>query len=113
MRLIDRSRHGRVPAATASPGGELFVVSVVACMLLVALGDALDPALLGDLGFEAGLFDMGGELVALTAADWPLLQLLLMGGALAAGIGVLRTLFQRRPEKLRPADGSALDKVPI
>ncbi|MFO1081605.1 MAG: hypothetical protein U1E23_13380 [Reyranellaceae bacterium] len=113
MRLIDRSRPDRLPAAAASPAGELFVASVVGGMLLIVLGDVLDPALLGDLGFEAGLFDMGGELAVLTAADWPLLQLLLLGGLVPAGIAVLRLLGPRPARPLRAADGRPPDKVPI
>ena len=61
MLLVHCARPAGI-ARAVSPPGELFVASVVIAMLLVSLGDALDPALFGEAGLEAGLFDLGGEL---------------------------------------------------
>ena len=96
-----------------SPGGELFVASVVICMILASFGDAVDPTVLGEAGLELALFDLGGEFSVLAMRHWHLLQLLLGGAALAAGITVLRiggTIFYR---VLRPAPAGGVEKVPI
>ena len=61
MLLIRRSRRANNAVRTASPGGELFVASVVIFMILASFGDAVDPALFGEAGLEFGLFDLGGE----------------------------------------------------
>ena len=112
MRLIHRSRHAN-PVGAVSPPGELFVASVVIAMLLVSLGDALDPALFGEAGLEAGLFDLGGELSVLGLHDWHLLQLLLAGSVIAAGLAVLRAGGRLAFKVLRPAPPRSIDKVPI
>ena len=90
MLLIHRSQRAANAVRTVSPGGELFVASVVICMILASFGDAVDPMLLSEAGLEFALFDLGGELSLLAMRHWHLLQLLLAGGALAAGITVLR-----------------------
>ena len=59
-------------------------------MLLASFGDAVDPTLFGEAGLEFALFDFGGEFTVLGLRHWHLLQLLLAGGVLAAGIAILR-----------------------
>ena len=112
MLLVHRARPAGVVRAV-SPGGELFAAGVVICMLLVSLGDALDPAVLGEAGLEFGLFDLGGELSVLGLRHWHLLQLLLAGGVLAAGLAVLRWAARPLLKALRSTPPSAIDKVPI
>ena len=113
MLLIHRSPRAANAVRTVSPGGELFVASVVICMILASFGDAVDPTWIGEAGLEFTLFDLGGEFSVLAMRHWHLLQLLLGGAALAAGIMVLRvgcTIFLRI---LRPAPTGGVEKVPI
>ena len=113
MRLVHRSRRAATAVRSASTGGELFVASVVACMLLAAFGDAVDPAWFGEAGLEFALFDFGGELSVLGLRHWHLLAFLLAGGALAAGIAVLKTGAALVFAPARPAPPRPIDKVPI
>ncbi len=113
MRLIHRSRRAANAVRSVSTGGELFVASVVVCMLLAAFGDAVDPAWLGEAGLEFALFDFGGEVSALGMRHWHLLAFLLAGGALAAGIAVLKAGAALVFAPARPAPPRAIDKVPI
>ena len=113
MLLIHRSQRATNAVRTVSPGGELFVASVVICMILASFGDAVDPTVLGEAGLEFALFDLGGEFSVLAMRHWHLMQLLLGGAALAAGIFVLRvgsTIFYRA---LRPAPAGGVEKGPI
>jgi hypothetical protein len=113
MLLVHRSRRAANAVRTTSPGGELFVASVVVAMLLAAFGDAVDPAWLGEAGLEFALFDFGGELSLLGLHNWHLLQLLLAGAAIAAGVAVIAAGAVRLFRPLHPAPGRAIDKVPI
>ena len=118
MRLVHRSRRAVTAVRSVSTGGELFVASVVICMLLAAFGDAVDPAWLGEAGLgEAGLefalFDFGGEISVLGMRHWHLLSLLLAGGALATGIAVLKVSAGLLLAPARAAPPRAIDKVPI
>ena len=113
MLLIRRSPRAANAVRTVSPGGELFVASVVICMILASFGDAVDPTVLGEAGLEFALFDLGGEFSVLAMRHWHLLQLLLAGGVLAAGIYVLRIGSWAAFKALRPAPRRAVDKVPI
>ena len=113
MRLIHRSPRAANAVRTVSPGGELFVASVVICMLLASFGDAVDPTLFGEAGLEFAVFDFGGEFSVLAMRHWHLLQLLLAGGVLAAGIAILRVGAPAVFRALRPAPRRAIDKVPI
>ena len=113
MKLVHRSRRAATAVRSVSTGGELFVASVVACMLLAAFGDAIDPAWLGEAGLEFALFDFGGEISVLGMRHWHLLMILLAGGALAAGIGVLKAGAGLLLSPARPAPPRAIDKVPI
>src|SRR5688572_26466444 len=80
MLLIRHSSRANNAVRTTSVAGELFVASVVICMILASFGDAVDPALLGEAGLEVALFDFGGELSVLAMRHWHLLQFLLAGG---------------------------------
>lgn len=113
MLLVHRSRRAADAARTVSPGGELFVASVVLAMLLVAFGDAVDPAWLGEAGLEFTLFDFGGELSLLSLHHWHLVQFLLAGAAIAGGVCALKAGVGRIFHPLRPAPRRAIDKVPI
>ena len=113
MRLIHRSPRAANAVRTVSPGGELFVASVVICMLLASFGDAVDPTLFGEAGLEFALFDFGGEFTVLALRHWHLVQLLFAGGLVAAGIAVLRVGAPAVVKALRPAPRRAIDKVPI
>lgn len=113
MLLVHRSRRSADAIRGVSPGGELFVASVVVAMLLLALGDAVDSTWLGEAGLECALFDFGGELSLLGLHQWSLLQLLLAGAAFAGGICAVKAGFSRLFRPLRPAARRALDKVPI
>jgi hypothetical protein len=113
MLLIHRSARAANAIRTVSPGGELFVASVVICMILAAFGDAVDPALFGEAGLEFTLFDLGGESSVLAMRHWSLLQLLMAGGVLAAGIGAIGVGGAALVKTLRSAPRRPIDKVPI
>ena len=113
MLLIRHSTQASNAVRTVSPGGELFVASVVIFMILASFGDAIDVAMFGEVGLEFALFDFGGEISVLAMRHWHLLQLLAAGGALAAGISVLRIGASAIQKRLRPAPSRAVDKVPI
>ena len=113
MLLIRRSHRANNAVRTTSGTGELFVASVVMCMILASFGDAVDPAFLGEAGLEFAIFDFGGELSVLTMRHWHLLQLLLAGAAGAFGVFVLRVFAAGLIRILRPAGRRAIDKVPI
>jgi hypothetical protein len=113
MLLIHRSKRAANAVRTVSPGGELFVASVVICMIMVAFGDAVDPTMLEAAGLEFIAFDLGGELSVLGMRHWHLLQILLAGAALAGGIVVLRTCGAALLRAFRPGPRQALGKVPI
>ena len=113
MLLIHRSPRAANAVRTVSPGGELFVASVVIFMILASFGDALDPAIFGEAGLEFALFDFGGEFSVLTMRHWHLLQFLLAGAVVAAGLAVLRVFAARFFKPLHPAPHRAVDKVPI
>src|SRR5215218_4343397 len=95
MLLVHRSRRAAKAVRTVSPGGELFVASVVVVMLLSAFGDAVDPAWLGEAGLEFALFDFGGELSLLGIHHWHLLQYLLAGAVIAGGIAGFKASVAR------------------
>lgn len=113
MRLIHRSPRAANAVRTVSPSGELFVASVVVCMILAAFGDAVDPAWIGEAGLEIAFFDFGGELSLLAMRHWGLLQLLMAGGVAAAGIMVLRILGGAFFPPLDPTPQRDVGKVPI
>ena len=113
MLLIRHSRRANNAVRTTSGTGELFVASVVICMILASFGDAIDPALFGEAGFEFAIFDFGGELSVLAMRHWHLLQLLLAGAAGAFGVFVLRVFAAGLIRILRPAGRRPIDKVPI
>ena len=113
MLLIHRSPRAADAVRTVSVTGELFVGSVVICMILASFGDSVDPALFGEAGFEFALFDFGGEFSVLGLRHLHLLQFLLAGGILAAGLSVLRVGAAAVIRRLRPADRRATGKVPI
>jgi hypothetical protein len=113
MLLIHRSARAANAVRTVSPGEELFVASVVVCMILAAFGDAVDPAVLDAVGLEIFLADLGGEFSLLAMSQWHLLQFLLGGAVLAAGIAALRMAGAAYLRSLHPAPTRAVDKVPI
>lgn len=113
MRLIHRSHRAANAVRTVSPSGELFVASVVICMILASFGDAVDPTWLGEAGLEFALFDFGGEFTLLAMRHWHLIEILMAGGVMAAGIMVLRIVagaFFRPLDSAVPGD---VEKVPI
>jgi hypothetical protein len=113
MLLIRHSHRANNAVRTTSAGGELFVASVVICMILASFGDAVDPALFGEAGLEFGLFDLGSEFSVLALRDLHLLQLLLAGGLLVAGLAALRVGDALAQKVLRSAPRRAIDKVPL
>ena len=113
MLLIRHSSRANNAVRTTSGAGELFVLSVVMCMILASFGDAVDPALLSEVGLEFAIFDLGGELSVLAMRHWHLLQLLLAGAAGAFGVFVLRVFAAGLLRILRPAGRRSLGKVPI
>lgn len=113
MLLIRHSNRAANAVRTVSPGGELFVASVIIFMILVSFGDAVDPALFGEAGLEFSLFDFGGEFSVLAMRHWHLLQLLLAGGIFTLSLAVLRVSGSLALKVLRSAPRRAIDKVPI
>ena len=113
MLLVHRSKRAANAVRTTSPGGELFVVSVVFCMILAVFGDAVDPSFLSEAGFEVAMFDLGGETTLLTMRHWSLLQLLLAGGVLAAGLGCIGLACAAVLDALRESVHGRPLKVPI
>jgi len=113
MLLIHRSQRAANAVRTVSPGGELFVASIVICMILASFGDAVDPTWIGEAGLEFALFDLGGELSVLAMGHWHLLQLFLAGTVLAGGIAVLGVCGAIFYGALRPAPADGVEKVPI
>lgn len=82
-------------------------------MILAAFGDAVDPTVFGELGLEYAIFDLGGEFSVLAMRHWHLLQLMLAGGVLAAGIMVLRIVLGAFYQPLDPGTPQDVEKVPI
>lgn len=82
------------------------------CMILSTLGDALDPAWIGEAGLDVVVFDLASEFSVLTMQNWHL-QLLLGAAALAAGITVLAIGGAAFNRTLRPAPPRRGEKVPI
>ena len=113
MRLIHRSAQARDAVRHAHGGGEVFVVSVVICMLLAVLGDALDPALFGEAGLDIAFLDFGADSLLLGAAEWPLLSLLFAGGMLALAYRASRGFGAAVLRAMRPSDPRRDGKVPI
>jgi hypothetical protein len=113
MLLIRRSHRANHAVTSTSGAGELFVASVVICMILASFGDAVDPTLLSEAGLEFALFDFGGEFSVLAMRHWHLLQLLLAGAAGAFGVFILRVFAAGLIRILRPASPRAIGKVPI
>lgn len=113
MLLVHRSRRAANAVRTASPGGELFVASVVVSMLLAAFGDAVDPVWLEEVGLEFALFDLGGEIALLGMQQWHLLQFLLAGAVIVGGVAAFKAIVGRIFRPLHPAPSRGLDKVPI
>lgn len=113
MRLIHRSPRAANAVRTVSPSGELFVVSVVICMILASFGDAADPTWVGEASFEFMLLDFSGEFSLLAMRHWHLLQHLLAGTVIAAGIMVLRIVAGAFCQPLESAPKRAIEKVPI
>ena len=113
MLLIRRSARASTAVRSVSASGELLVASVVICMVLSALGDAIDPGVVEAIGLEMFLFDFGGELSLLAMGHWHLLELVLAGIVLAGGIAVLRVAFAPWTRSPSPAPARAVDKVPI
>ncbi len=113
MLLIHRSPRAANAVRTVSGRGELFVASVVICMILSAFGDAVDPMLFGEAGLEFALFDLGAETSVLAMRHWSLLALLMGGGVAAAGIGALVIGASVLAPVLRAAPRRPIGKVPI
>jgi len=113
MRLIHRSLAARDAVRHAHGGGEVFVVSLVICMLLAVLGDALDPALFGEAGLDIAFLDFGADSLLLGAAEWPLLSLLMAGGALALAYRAAVRLVPAAMRALRAMHPRRDGKVPI
>ena len=113
MRLIHRSHRAANAVRTVSPSGELFVASIVICMILASFGDAVDPTWLGEAGLELAFFDLGGEFSVLAMRQWHLLELLLAGGVMAAGIMILRIVVGAFFQPLDSAHQDGVEKVPI
>jgi hypothetical protein len=113
MRLINRSHRAANAVRNVSPSGELFVASIVICMILSAFGDAVDPTWFSELGLEFAFFDLGGEFSILAMRHWHLLELLLAGAVIAAGIMILRIVAGAFFQPLDSADSGAVEKVPI
>jgi len=113
MRLIHRSHRAANAVRTVSPSGELFVASIVICMILSVFGDAVDPTWFSEVGLEFAFFDLGGEFSILAMRQWHLLELLLAGAVIAAGIMILRIVVGAFCQPLDSADTGAVEKVPI
>lgn len=113
MRLIHRSHRAANAVRTMSPSGELFVASIVVCMILASFGDAVDPTWVSEAGLKFAFFDLGGEFSMLAMRHWHLLELLLSGGAMAAGIMILRIVVGAFFRPVDPAESRAVEKVPI
>lgn len=113
MRLIHRSAQARDAVSHTHGGGEVFVVSVLICMLLAVLGDAIDPALFGEAGLDIAFLDFGADSLLLGAAEWPLLSLLFAGGVLALAYRASRGFGTVAMRVLRQADARRDGKVPI
>jgi len=112
MLLIRRSPRAANAVRTVSPNGEMFVAFVVGCMMLSALGDAIDPTLLGDAGLESVFFDVG-ELSVIAIPHWHLVQLLLAGAVAAGIVCAMRTVGAAPLCVSRPGPHRALGKIPI
>ena len=113
MLLVHRSPRGRDAVRTVSGGGALFVLSVVACMILASVGDALDPAPLGEAGLELAALDGVGEFSLLALHQWHLLQFLFAGAGLAGALALLQVFLLPFLRRLQAVPPRAIDKVPI
>jgi hypothetical protein len=113
MLLIRHSQRANNAVRTSSASGELFVASVVICMILAAFGDAVDPTVFGEVGLEFAIFDFGGELTVLAMRHWHLVQLLLAGAVVSFGIFVLRVFYAGLIRILLPVSPRSTGKIPI
>jgi hypothetical protein len=103
MRLIHRSHRAANAVRTVSPSGELFVASIVICMILASFGDAVDPTWLGEAGLEFAFFDFGGEFSVLAMRHWHLLELLLAGGVMSCASWSARSSLPSTPSIRTPS----------
>ena len=86
---------------------------ILSLLLLVTLGDVLDPILFGEAGLEVGLFDLGAEFSVLGLHHAPLLALVLAGGTLMAAVSVLEVRGTQAIKVLRATPTGMPGKVPI
>lgn len=82
-------------------------------MILSSFGYAVDPIWFGETGLELAVVDLGGEFSVLAMRHWHLLELLLAGGMMAAGIVILGIVAGAVFQPLATADSGAVEKVPI
>src|SRR3982074_3788132 len=113
MLLTRHSDRANNAVRAVSPGGELFVASVVIFMILVSFGDAVDPTLFGEAGLGSWLCALGSDFPVLALRNLPLLPLLLAGGLLAACLAALRVGGALAQKVLRSAPRRGMRKVPL
>jgi hypothetical protein len=113
MLLSHHSRASRDLSRSVSGRGQLFVACVVVLMILGSFGEVLEPALMSELELDILASELGLESILMNLPSWNLVELLLAGLALAAGLLVIGAGLRMLVRALFPADPQRGDKVPI
>ena len=113
MLLAHHSGASRNLSRSVSGSGQLFAACVVVLMILASFGEVLDPSLMSELELDILASELGLESILMGLPNWNLLELLLAGLALAAGLLVIGAGLRMLVPALFPADPRRGDKVPI
>jgi hypothetical protein len=113
MLLAHHSRASRDLSRSVSGRGQLFVACTVVLMILASFGEALDPTLMGELELDILASELGFESIVIGLPGWSLVELLLAGLALSAGLLAIGAGLRMQVRALFPADPRRGDKVPI
>lgn len=113
MLLAHHSHASRDLSRSVSGRGQLFVACVVILMILASFGEVLEPALMSELELDILASELGMESIIMGLPSWSLVELLLAGLALAAGLLAFSAGLRMTVRALFPADPRRGDKVPI
>jgi hypothetical protein len=113
MLLSHHSRASRDLSRSVSGRGQLFVACLVVLMILSSFGEVLDPSLMAELELDILASELGLESILMGLPNWNLVELLLAGLALTAGLLVIAVGLRMLVPALFPTDPRGRDKVPI
>lgn len=113
MLLSHHSAASRDLSRSVSGRGQLFVACVVVLMILASFGEVIEPALMSELELDILASELGLESILMNLPNWNLVELLLAGLVLAAGLLVIAAGLRMLVRALFPADPQRSGKVPI